>query len=72
MQEKNPAAVALGKIRSERKTEAARQNAKQPRPNRTGKPLASFACECQCSRAHDAARHLSTCPLGRALKRRKK
>lgn len=35
---KNPAAVALGKLggsaKSERKTQAARENAKKPRPNR--------------------------------------
>ena len=34
---KNPAAVALGSIKSEAKTAANRENAKRPRPNAQGK-----------------------------------
>lgn len=68
--EKNPHASALGQIKSLKKTQAARENAKQPRPNAHGprkrKAIEDFECKC----GGDTCRELTNCPRGRAIKRR--
>ena len=68
MTAKNPAAVALGKIKSERKTESSRRNgAAGGRPHA---PIESFPCICQLPDEPDWQMHKNYCPLGRALERR--
>ena len=68
---RSEAAATLGRIKSERKTQAARQNAKQPRPNgrktRKQKPLEAFACT--CGKCPDDPK--TYCPRGRAIIRRR-
>lgn len=68
---KSEAAATLGRIKSERKTLAARQNAQRPRPNgrkpRKQRPLEAFTCTCgQCP---DNPK--TYCPRGRAIIRRR-
>lgn len=69
MTKKNPAAQALGKIKTERKAVAARQNATRPRPNRKPKPISDLPCNCD---ATSDSTHKATCPRGRAYRRQLK
>lgn len=55
----------MGRVKSERKTAAVRENAKRPRLSRR-KPLDSFPCSCP----PDTTAHRASCLRGRALKRR--
>jgi len=68
---KNPAAVALGSIKSEKKAQAARENAKLPR-RRGRKPLESIPCTCGLDTGDTVTMtgHKSRCVRGRAIQRR--
>lgn len=65
--DKNPAAVALGRIRTPKKAAAARENGKEG--GRPLKALATIPCNCG---AGDSLDHKSTCPRGRTIRRRRK
>lgn len=66
------AARAMGQVKSEAKTKAARKNATRPRPNaRKPRPnalkkLADIKCTCTGS----GLEHRSYCPRGRAIRYR--
>jgi len=77
--EKNPAAVALGKlggsVSSERKAASSRANGMKNKENagRPLKPLGEFECRCPPDAFYKPAVHTYgrlTCPRGRAERRR--
>jgi hypothetical protein len=61
------AAAAMGRVRSPKKAEAARENGKKGGGPR--KVLADIPCNCG---AGDSLEHKSTCPRGRTIRRRRK
>jgi len=84
--EKNPAAVALGSIKSERKAASSRANGAKNKENagRPCKPVYEFECTCPydhytwdpaANRTGWIRKHIprrSSCPRGRAERRREK
>ncbi len=60
------AAAALGRIKSERKTQAARENGKKG--GRPLKPLEDIPCNCGGA----GLDHKSTCPRGRRIRARQR
>jgi hypothetical protein len=68
MLDTSEAARALGRIRTEKKAAAARENGRRY-GGRPLKPLAQIPCDCG---AGEAPEHKSTCPRGRTIRRRRK
>ncbi len=64
---RSEAARLLGNARTEKKAAAARENARKPKP-RALRPLESIPCTC----GGNGLEHKSTCPRGRAIRRRQK
>lgn len=64
------AARLLGMARSERKAAASRANGAKSRGRRPLKPLPEFPCT--CGRGESIEGHPTTCPRGRAIRRRQK
>lgn len=64
-------ARVMGGARSERKAQAARENgAKSTSEGRPPWPLEAYACTCGAGDVVE--RHRTTCPRGRAIRRRQK
>ena len=70
-QPKNPAAQELGRIRTEKKARAARENGRAGgRPHGTLKPLAATPCTCGGGAVLTPVAHPASCLRGRAIRRR--
>ncbi len=71
MIDSSEAARLLGSIRTEKKSQAARENLAKVRytGGRRPKPLSELACTCEAGESLEG--HKSHCPRGRAIKRRR-
>lgn len=68
---RSEAARLMGKVRSERKTNAARANATVKGDKRGPKPKPLNQLKCNCD-GGDTLNHKSYCPRGRAIRQRQK
>jgi hypothetical protein len=74
--EKNPIAVALGSIKTEKKTRASRENVKKaaaaPRTRPTRVPALLFNSPCTCGTGDVVDGHKSKCPRYHLIFKRRK